>query len=574
MSTTSVPSSTTAALASAGVGSGLDVASIVSSLMAVEKVPYDQLTTQKTSYQSEISAFGTLKSALSTFQTSVQKLSSASNFNAQTATSSDTTTFTAKSDGTASVADYSVSVSQLAKSQKLDLGGFANTTDVVGTGTLTFSFGSYDSTGNTFTPNASKSSFTVNINSSNNTLSGIQAAINAAGGGVTASIVNDGTTNHLVLTSNDTGATNTLKITAADDDGNNTDASGLSKLAYDPTAASGAGKNMSQLQAAQNAIINVDGMTITKPSNTITDAIQGLTINLLKVNTSSVDLNVATDTNTVQTSVQNFVNAYNTLNTTLKNLTNYDSAGNGANNGPLIGDPTTRAIQFQIKSVFTRAINDGNNIDSLNQIGVTFQNDGTLGLDTTKLSSAMSSSFSQIAALFSTSATTTDPYVSYNTSTTATQSGTYPITVTQLGSSTTSVAGTINGVAATSSGNYLDGATGDPSSGLSVLISGGGTGSRGTITFTKGYASQLDDILTNLLSSTGSIATATNGLNTSVTDINTQQTAMQTRLDQMQATYQAQFTSLDTMMSTMNTTSTYLTQQLSQMASSTKSMGL
>ena len=112
-------------------------------------------------------------------------------------------------------------------------------------------------------------------------------AINAANIGVSATIINDGTSNRLVLTSKDSGAANSLKITATDADGTNSDATGLSQLAYDPSSGAGAGKNMTQVQAAQDAKLRIDGIDISKPSNTITDAIEGVTLNLLKTNAGS-----------------------------------------------------------------------------------------------------------------------------------------------------------------------------------------------------------------------------------------------------------------------------------------------
>ena len=131
------------AITSAGIGSGLDVESIITGLMGIERKPLTALTTEKTAYQSKISAYGTLKSALTSFQTSVSALSTASKFNAQTLTSSNTSVLTASSNGTATIGNYDITVSQLAKTQKLASTGFTNTSDVVGTGRMTISFGTY-----------------------------------------------------------------------------------------------------------------------------------------------------------------------------------------------------------------------------------------------------------------------------------------------------------------------------------------------------------------------------------------------------------------------------------------------
>lgn len=334
------------AISSPGIGSGLDVNSIVSGLMNVERQPLQVVAKKKTAFQSQVSAYGTLKSALSTFQTAASALNSPAKFNAQNATSNNLTAFTATTNGKAGVADYAVSVNQLARSQKLAMSGVTNVADPIGTGKITISFGTFTPavvtppTPSAFTPNAAKTDVVIDIGASNNSLTGIRDAINASKSSVSASIVNDGTTNRLVITSKDTGEINSLKITVADDDTTNGDAAGLSQLAYDPTQSIGAGRNLSQLQEAKNALLNIDGISIIKPSNTITDAIDGITLNLLSTTTTSANLSVANNQDKIKESVTSFVDAYNKLDTTLRALTKYDSAG--VSSGPLLGDATAR----------------------------------------------------------------------------------------------------------------------------------------------------------------------------------------------------------------------------------------
>jgi flagellar hook-associated protein 2 len=557
-------------LSSAGIGSGLDIEAIVTSLMNVEKRPLTLVTAQKTATQSKLSAYGTMKSALSTFQTSVQALSTASKFNAQSVTSANTSVFTATANGSASLGDYDVTVSQLAKSQKISTDGFTNTTDVIGTGTLTISFGKFTpevvspATAASFTANSDKTDISITIDSSNNTLAGVRDAINNAGGSVSASIINDGTTNRLVITSKDTGEVNSLKISVADDDANNTDASGLSMLAYDPLAVAGSGKNMTQLQGALNAKLNIDGIDVEKSSNTIDDAISGISLKLLSTNATSVGLSVATDTAKITESVQSFVDAYNKANTTLRNLTKYDPTGTSS--GALLGDATARSVMTQLQSVLTKTVNTGGSISSLTDIGVTFQADGTLALDSTKLNNAVTNNFSQISALFASSGRTSDAQVSYSNATSKTQSGTYDVTVSQIGSDTVDAAGTINGVAATGVGMYLIGATGDASEGLSIRVSGGSSGARGTVTFSAGYASQLDNLLSGLLDSEGIITTRTDGMNDTITRLDKQTDAINVRLTAIEKRYRDQYTKLDAVLSGLQSTSSYLTTQLAAIA--------
>jgi flagellar hook-associated protein 2 len=548
-------------LSTTGIGSGLDVESIVTSLMNVERKPLNAVATEKTAYQSQISAYGTLKSALSTFQTAVSALSTVSKFNAQTVSSSNASVFTATSNGTASLGDYAITVNQLAKAQKLSSGGFTNTTDTVGTGTLTIGFGTYTAIGNTFTPSTAKSDVTITINSSNNTLAGVRDAINAANSSVSATIVNDGTTNRLVVTSKDTGEVNGLKISVADSDASNTDATGLSQLAFDPTASIGSGKNMTQLQAPKNALLDVDGIAVVKASNTVTDAISGVTLNLLTTSLNSANLGVSSNTDSVKTSVTAFVDAYNKLDTTLRSLTKYDETGKAS--GALLGDATARSVISQVKAVMTKTIASGNTINSLSQIGVSFQRDGKLALDSTKLTNAMTSNFSDIAAVFATSGKSTNPVVSYYGSTSKTQAGSYAVTFTMTGGS---LQGTINGVAATVSGNNLTGAVGDASAGLNISYKGptlsAGSSVTSTVNYSIGYATQFDSLITGLISDTSIVASRTEGINSSISRLDKQSASLTVRLAAIETRYRNQFTKLDTLMSSMTTTSSFLTQQI------------
>lgn len=558
---------TTGLISSSGVGSGLDVESIVKALMGVEKQPLNQIQKQITTTNAKISAFGTISSGLSTFQSTVSKLATASKFNAQSATSSDTTVLTGSTSGTATPGDYSITVSQLAQAQKLSSGTFSSVDSTIGTGTMTISLGTYNSTGNTFSANTAKTDLNITIDSTNNTLGGLKDAINAANSNVTATIINDGTGYRLVLNSKDSGANNGMKITVADaSDASNTDTNGLSAFAYDPTATAGSGKNLTLMKEAQDAKLTIDGISVTKSSNTITDAISGVTLNLAKVSATATTLSVATDKTAITKSVNDFVSGFNTLMTSLRNLTKYDEAGSGKSNGALLGDSTANSIITQLKQTITKSVGLTGSITSLSDIGVAFQKDGTLALDSTKLSSALDSNFAGVAKLFVSSATSTDPLVSFVGSTSKTAPGTYAVNVTQLASGGNTAAGTINGVAATSTGNNLVGATGDASEGLNLTIGGTTTGARGSVTYTVGYAASLNNLLTNLLSDTGTVKNKTDGLSKTVKSLNTQVDSWNNRLSNIEDRYRAQYKKLDTMMSQLKSTSSYLTTQLAALA--------
>lgn len=419
-----------------GVGSNLDVNGIVSQLMAVERRPLTLLALRESDFQAKLSAYGTLKGALSAFQTSMQGLADGARFEAATASAADVSVLTATANGKAVPGSYSVEVQQLAQQQKAHSGGFASISSAVGSGILTIQYGTYDSGANTFTLNSQKSAQTVTIEPSSNTLSGVRDAINAANIGVSATIINDGASDRLVVTGKDTGAANGFRIIASDDDGTDLDAAGLSQIAFDPTAAAGSGKNLTQVQTAQDAKLQIDGIAISKTLNTITDAIEGVTLNLLKTNAGSPSLlDVARDSAGVKTAVEAFVKSFNSVNQTLKGLSAYNAAtGQGA---ILQGDSATMSIQSWIRTTLSASvggISDGDvgSITSLSQIGVAFQKDGSLALDSAKLQTALDNNFDDIASLFAVRGKPTDSLITFDGATGKTAAGNYAITVTQL----------------------------------------------------------------------------------------------------------------------------------------------
>ncbi len=433
-------------VSSATSSSGIDVNSIVSQLMTVESQPLTLLNTEEASYQAKLSAYGSVKGALSNFQTTVSGLSDLSKFQAMNATSSDSTSVGATAAKNAAAGVYTVNVTQLAQAQTLAAVGQASSTNAIGTGaatTLTFDFGTIAggtlgangkySGSTTFTSNGSGVK-TVTLDTTNNSLQGIRDAINSAQIGVSATIVNDGsgTPYRLVLSSTSIGSSNSMKISVAGD------ATLQSLLTQDP--ASAVNQNFSETQTARNALFTVNGIAISKAANSASDVIQGVTLNLQKITAAPATLTVAQDTSTINSSVTAFVKAYNDLNSTLQNVSAYNATTKTG--AVLQGDSAVRLIQSQVRASLNASVTTSGTLTNLSQIGVTFQKDGTLALDSTKLSAAISSNASGIAALFATVGNTTDSLVAYNAATSSTVSGSYAVNVSSVatqGSSTGSV---------------------------------------------------------------------------------------------------------------------------------------
>lgn len=420
------------AITSAGIGSGLDVNGLVRQLMVAESQPLVVLGQKEASYQAKLSAYGSLKGAFSSFQSAMSGLSSLSKFQAFKASSADTATVTSSATANAVPGSYGVEITQLAQANKLKSKAFSDVASSVGTGTVTFQFGKVS--GASFIANGDKSVQTVTVAAAQNSVSGIRDAVNAANIGVTATILNDGTGNRLIFTSKDTGENNSLKVTIADtSDASNTDDAGLSQLAYDPAGTAGNGKNLTESIAGQNASFKVDGITISKATNTVTDVIQGVTLNLLKVSAvgASTAITVARDTAAVKSSIETFVKAFNGINKTVQDLTAYNAE---TKQGAILqGDSSALSVISRIHRTLNSTVTGlGGAYSTLSQVGVSFQKDGTLLLDSAKLQTAIDTNFNDIPGLFAAQGKPSDSLVSYIDATNKTLPGSYAVSVNQL----------------------------------------------------------------------------------------------------------------------------------------------
>ncbi|WP_226939862.1 flagellar filament capping protein FliD [Janthinobacterium rivuli] len=528
-----------------------------------------------------------------------------------------------------------------------------------------------------FTQDGTQATGTVVIDATNNTLQGIRDAINNAGLGVMASIVSDGTDKpyHLVLSSSKTGANSAMKISLSGSDGLPPDSALNDLLSYD----AGGTQNLKQNSAAQNTNFSVNGIAITSASNSVDTAIEGVTLGIAKVGSTS--LSVQKDTSTVKTSINAFVKAYNDLNTAMAKMTAYDPETKKG--GVLLGDSTAQSIQSQLRRQLGAPITGLNsNLSTLSQVGISFQKDGSLALDSSKLDKAISANFTDIAGLFSALGKASDSNVTFTSSTAATKPGSYELSITTMASqgsitsaavlpaSTTiasdttwsitlndsepsaakntaqvvipagtytpaqmasliqssingvksfsdagstvsasidgtgklvlassrygsvsniavssgtgtapsalfgasvpvkgaDVAGTLGGQPVIGSGQTLTGAAGSPAEGLKIEVTGGTTGSRGTVSFSQGYAYQLNNLATSFLGTDGMITNRSKGLNETIKNIATQRDKFSEKLTDIEARYRAQYSRLDVTLSKMTSTQNYLTQQLAAIA--------
>ncbi len=634
-----------------GLVSGINVQSLITSLSAAYQQPITQLQSQEATQQTTLSAWGQVQSALSSLQSAVAGLQNVTQVNNRVANLSNSSAVSASVAANAPLGTYSLGNTVLAQAQSLysqDFASAANT--AVGTGTLQIQVGSGSVT-------------SIAINNSNDTLNGIAAAINNANAGVNAAVVYDGTGYRLTLTSSNTGTSNAFTVGVSGATGS------LSTLAY----SSGTGSSgLTQSQAAQNASLSINGLAISSASNTVSGAIPGVTLNLLQAS-GSTSLTVANDANSFGQSVQLFVTAFNSAMSTLNQVTAYNpnapsgstASGASGQTGALLGNAGIQGLRTQLLNLISgpgAGTAPGSNFTSLASVGITLAGDGTLQLDTTALSLALSSDYNGVTGLFGQVGTASNASVQFVGTGSGTQPGTYAIDITSgatqasvtassavpsgglgsaetltitsgttsvavglasgasidsvvgtinatltqqglagitalnnngslelqsvgygsaqsfsvvsslaassggtgigtttLSASGTDVAGSINGQAASGSGQTLSVTGPGAALGLQVSVAGQATGSLGTITLSQGLYQRMNTLLSAALDTqTGFVAAATNGLNNTISGINQQITQLQDSASAQTALLQQQFAAMQVQVTQLQSVGQYL----------------
>lgn len=373
-----------ASITASGIGSGLDINNIVSQLVSAERAPTEnRLNSKESLIQARLSAFGSLKSALTNFQSSLSTLKNADNYTKRTATISDSTVFSATTSASAAPGSYSVKVEQLATSHKIASQAYTDSNTSVGSGEMTFTING--------------ESFSVAIADDANSLADIRDAVNTASdnSGVTASIINDQDGAHLVFSATKTGVENAVNIAVSNG------ASGdLSQLAYDTNLGVQL-SSMSEKAEALDSIVIIDGFTQTSANTKIEGMIEGVSLDLKKaLPGESLSLKVQLDTKSIKTAVEGFVSNYNSLMTTINDLTAYNSESKTA--GLLQGDSATRNIANQLRKEMGSIVGGlDTELDSLAELGITTGDKNKLVIDSTKFADVISSDFDKLSGIFS-----------------------------------------------------------------------------------------------------------------------------------------------------------------------------
>lgn len=392
------------ALTSLGIGSGVDLNTMLTQLVAVERRPLEQMRSEASKLQTKVSSFGQIQSFVSRVQDASNKLKDSSLWAQSTAKSANEAVVTAVGGSSAAAGSYSVSVTSLAAAQTLASGTtFVDATALVGAGTLTLELGTWSAGQAAFAPKAGTAAVTLDVSVADSVTT-LRDKINALGAGVTASLVNDTSGTRLSLRSTATGASNGFRLSATDGDGNDTDAAGLSRLAFDPP---GGTTGMLLSQTAANAVANVNGITVTAASNELTGVVEGLTLRLRGQSATPVDVDVSPDRAAITEAVKGLSTAYSELAKYIGEQTKYDPAAKVG--GPLQGDSAVGGVLSRMRTAINGNSTASATFSRLSDVGLELQRDGTLSLDNAKLDRALGS-LGELKKAF----TNSDPLASAN----------------------------------------------------------------------------------------------------------------------------------------------------------------
>ena len=470
-------------LSSLNVGSGLNTKEIIDALVEAERAPKaSEITTAKEKRTVEISSLGQVKQGFETFDNSLTPVKEITGLSAS---SSGTSMAVEISDAkVASNFSNSIEITAVASGQTLVFGGYSSETASTGTGTLTFSFGTWNSD-NSFTANSSRSDVAVQLATGAGTLADLRDAVNAANMDVTASILKTGSSTYALVLKAREGAAHAMRVTASEDTG----AAGLANFAYTTP------NNSVQTVAAADAAFTMDGVAVTRETNEVTDLIKGVKLTVKSTTSAAETISGSYDTTLAQAAMQIMVDQINSIGTTLRDLSKRGAAGE--EDAPLAGDAYVMMLRRQLRGYTTTPITGfGDNDIYLTDFGVTTNRDGTLSLDTAKFQKTYEADPDAFAALTTSRITSGSELVS------ASVAGTYPKEGVYTFDIAADSTATLNGTAMTVSGSDYTIANHD-AGGLKLSITSGGTDTK--IYVGKSLFESLDDFSRDVLASSGDL---------------------------------------------------------------------
>ena len=524
-------------LSALNAGSGLNTTQIVDALVEANRAPKAEAINKKVEENNvKISGFGTLKQQFETFKTSMTSLDGEIGLSVASGSSNIETTITDKT----KISDFShsMAVSQLAQNHTLVFANnFSTENASIGQGTLLFEFGSWNRSNSTFAEDTSITNKTLTINSTNNTLTGLRDAINDGGMGLTASIIQTATSAYSLVVKSNSGSGNEMKITATEDSSN----AGLSTFGFSTYASS------KETIVGQDANLTIDGVTVTRSSNTITDLINGVQLEIKGTVSSAVTVNASYDETNALANMNSFVTSLNTLNTKLSELTNRGL--NGEASGALAGDSIARSIQSRIRSMTTTPI-EGYSTSSiyLTNFGISTQLDGSIAFDEDEFLTAYRANPEDIAAIFASQVKTDSSSVTAQVTGDDYVAGVYDFALSS-GSATISSSAMIS-----SSGNYytLSGNT------AGLTVSTGLSTSTNSIFLGRSLLDTLSTYADTILSSSGTVNSQINSKNDDITDLNQDLADLDTKMVELKDRYVLQFSQMERAVKSLRDTGDYI----------------
>jgi flagellar hook-associated protein 2 len=513
-----------------GINSNLDTNDIVSKLISLQRRPIDLLEAKADLEAEKLFAFQELQSRLQTFKSVVTTINSETKFLSTKGvfsnnSASDTNqVITLDTTSQAASGTFSLVVNQLARESKLVSASYSATSDTIPQGILNITVGT--------------TTTQININSTNNTLDGLRLAINNSGANIQASFLNDGSSTNpirLLVAGTKSGADNSVSLSI------NQALIGAETqevLSFTTT------------QSAQNASFTLDGITITKSNNTVTDVITGATINLQSAGSGIVTL--SSDQTAIKEKVNAFVDGYNELSAFLDGQQFLDT--DTGSTGLLFGNFTVQNLQQSLRNTLSSAVPGvSGTFNSLSQIGIRTQSDGTISIDDAKLTADLNTDIGSVSNLFASKGTTSNNNVTFIGFTKDTVAGTFDLRVVG-GVPQLSVSGQNQYSDAAGSGNFFSGAVGTAAEGLNFRLGNLSDGSYGTITLSLGVGETIDRVLQNLVDKSlkGPLTTEIDTFTKTISDVDEQITSLESRLEVFEKDLRSRFANLEVIIGKLN----------------------
>ncbi|MBV69504.1 MAG: hypothetical protein CMJ08_06860 [Pelagibacterales bacterium] len=532
-------------LSKLNIGSGMNNSEIIAALVNAEKAPaLDRIERNEEQAQNKISAYSILKSEIKGFRESVRTIKD-SNAASHVGSSSNTTVATFTTSGTtgSDEIDSSLVVNTLASTHTLATGAYSSNGSLVGAGSLVIDFGTWSTTSSandTFTAN-SNSSITINTTSST-TLTQLRDAINNATDNAEATILYNGT-GYVLVMKGKSGASNELRITP----GGGSSSDLTNNFSYTTST-----KNLTQTADGVDAAFTVDGISMTRTSNTIADLFIGYELNLLTTNSSAIKISSSQNLSTIENLLKDFIDSYNVIYAGISAMSMQSNTGEEA--GPLSGDSLARRIQRELRNYTSQSIKgyeDGPYTLSL--LGVQTNRDGTLGINTNTLKNTFEKNPKVVDAIFKNQLTTDSADLSVKALGANTKPGSFSIT--KSGGNFL-----IDGSAMSQSGTEYTSSSGD-SSGLILNITDSSL-TAANVYYGKSLMTLVDESLTSFLAFDGDIQNRLSSLSDNLRDLADQKVVLDERMAKLEQRFAMQYASMETAVAGLKDTGDYLTQML------------